>query len=306
MQFETIGYALADGIAIITLSRPDRMNAFTGQMMSEMIEVFDRIDADDAVRAVIVTGAGKAFCAGADLSGGADGFMASGKSEARHADGSFNYDSEAARDGGGRLTLRIFALQKPIIAAINGAAVGIGSTMTLPMDIRLASESARFGFVFARRGIVPEAASSWFLPRVVGISRALQWCYSGRIFGPQEALEGGLVQSIHPDEQLLDAARKIAREIADNTAAVSVSLTRQMLWRGLGMAHPMEAHRIDSRATLYLSQSANAREGVASFMEKRPADFPMRVSSDMPDFYPWWRDPPFALESPEQSGNDPS
>lgn len=292
MEFETIRYEVDAGIATLTLNRPDKLNAMTVPMMLEMIAAFDLVDADDEVRAVIVTGEGRAFCAGADLSGGSDGFMASG-ARARNPDGSFDYASEDARDGGGRLTLRIFQLQKPIIAAINGAAVGIGSTMTLPMDVRIASTAARFGFVFAKRGIVPEAASSWFLPRVVGISQALEWCYSGRIFDAQEALDGGLVRKLFAPEDLLPAARALATELTSDTAAVSVALTRQMLWRGLGMDHPMEAHKVDSRATLYLSQSPNAREGVASFLEKRAPQFPLKVSTDMPDFFPWWREREF-------------
>jgi enoyl-CoA hydratase/carnithine racemase len=289
MDYQTICYRVEDNIATITLNRPDKMNAFTTAMMHELIDAFDSIDADDQVRAVVVTGEGRAFCAGADISGGADGFVTEGDS-VHNPDGSLNYSSQAARDGGGRLTLRIFELKKPIIAAINGAAVGIGATMVLPMDIRLASENARFGFVFTRRGIVPEAASSYFLPRVAGISQALEWCYSGRVFDAAEALHGGLVSKILPPTELLAHAYALAREIADNAAPVSIALTRQMLWRGLGMDHPMEAHKIDSRGVLSRSNSADAQEGVASFLEKRPASFPDKVSSDMPDFYPWWDD----------------
>ncbi|HEY8604188.1 crotonase/enoyl-CoA hydratase family protein [Tsuneonella suprasediminis] len=293
MAYETIRYEVEDGIATLTLSRPEKMNAFTTGMLSEMLDALDRVDADDDVRALIVTGDGRAFCAGADISNGAGEFLTDGEESVRNADGSFNYSSPAARDGGGRLTLRLFELKKPVIAAVNGAAVGVGSTMLLPMDVRIASESARFGFVFAKRGIVPEAASSWFLPRVVGISQAARWCYSGRVFDAAEALSGGLVQSVVPQDELIPTARAIAQEFADQTAPVSIALTRQMLWKGLGMSHPMEAHRVDSRAILSRSLSEDAKEGVNAFLEKRPADFPMKVSTDMPDFYPWSQEPEY-------------
>jgi enoyl-CoA hydratase/carnithine racemase len=285
VDYEQIAYEVEDRIATITLDRPDKLNAFTSRMLQELLDVFDRIDADDDVRAVIVTGRGRGFCAGADLSSGAEAFNASerGRGDA----------IEGHRDGGGLATLRIFQCTKPVIAAINGPAVGVGITMTLPMDIRLASENARIGFVFARRGLVPEACSSWFLPRVVGISRAAEWVYTGRVFPASEALEGGLVRSLHPPEKLLDAARGIAREIADNTSAVSVALSRQMLWRMLGAEHPMEAHRIDSRAIYAMSPSADVREGVTSFLEKRKPQFTMRPSADLPDFHPWWEEPQF-------------
>lgn len=279
MNYETIRYQVEDGILTLTLHRPEKLNAFTGQMMQEMIDAFDRADADDEVRCIIVTGTGRAFCAGADLSAGGSTF---------DADARADRPGGLQRDGGGLLTLRIFELKKPIIAAVNGPAVGIGVTMTLPMDIRLASENARFGFVFARRGIVPEAASSYFLPRIVGINQALEWCFSGRVFPASEALQGGLVRSVHAQDELLPAARAIAREIADNTSAVSVALIRQMMWRMLGADHPMEAHKIDSRGIYYLGKSADAREGVEAFLEKRPARFPNRVSKDMPEFFPWW------------------
>lgn len=293
MEFEQIGYAVADGVATITLSRADKLNAFTGRMMAEMIAAFDLVDANDDVRAVIVTGAGRAFCAGADLSAGGATFdyADAGADSPVGPDGELRYGVERARDGGGRLTLRIFQCLKPVIAAINGAAVGVGATMTLPMDIRVASETARFGFVFARRGIVPEAASSWFLPRVVGISQALEWCYSGRVFDAAEAKAGGLVKEVVPADALLARATQIAREIADNTAPVSVALTRQMMWRGLGYQHPMEAHRVDSRAILSRGRSGDAREGVTSFLEKRAPAYPDRVSDAMPDFFPWWEEP---------------
>ena len=297
MAYETIKYEVADNILTLTLNRPDKLNAFTGQMMFEMIDAFDKADADDNVRAIIVTGEGRAFCAGADLSAGAKTFDYADREDRPEkqgtpvmANGEIDWSHESVRDGGGRLTLRIFESLKPVIGAINGAAVGVGVTMQLPMDIRLASEDAKFGFVFARRGIVPEACSSWFLPRVVGISQALEWTYSGRVFGADEALKGGLVRSLHKPADLLPAARAIAREIADNTAAVSVSLTRQMLWRMLGADHPMEAHKVDSRAIYARGASADAKEGVMSFLEKRPAVYPCKVSTDMPSFYPWWQE----------------
>jgi enoyl-CoA hydratase/carnithine racemase len=280
MDYEQIAYdvAAAEGTLTITLDRPDRLNAFTTRMMEELLDAFDRSDADDSVRAVIVTGRGRGFCAGADLgSGGA----------------TFEYPSQSAavhRDGGGRVSLRIFESTKPVIAAINGPAVGVGITMTLPMDIRMASTGAKMGFVFARRGIVPEACSTWFLPRVVGISQAMEWVATGRVFPAAEALEGGLVRSVHPPEELLPAARALAAEMAEGTSAVSIALARQMLWRMLGADHPMEAHKIDSRGIEAMGRSADAREGVESFLEKRPAHFPGRVSADMPAFYPWWQE----------------
>ncbi|MFT3977897.1 MAG: crotonase/enoyl-CoA hydratase family protein [Sphingomonas bacterium] len=292
MDYEQILYAAKDGIATITLHRPDKLNAFTARMMAELIHAFDRVDADDDVRAVIVTGAGRAFCAGADLSGGAKTFdyEKRGDESPVGPDGELRYSSESARDGGGRVTLRIFECLKPVIAAINGPAVGIGATMTLPMDIRIASDAARIGFVFARRGIVPEAASSYFLPRVVGISQALEWCYSGRVFDAAEAQRGGLVKEVVSGERLIARATELAREIADNTAPVSVALTRQMLWRGLGYSHPMDAHKVDSRAILSRGRSGDAKEGVTSFLEKRAPAYPDRVSKDMPDFVPWWEE----------------
>ncbi len=284
-NYEQIIYEVSDGVLTITLNRPDKLNAFTHTMMSEMIDAFDRADADDDIRAIIVTGAGRAFCAGADLSSGGNTF----DSDARD-----DRNSGLNRDGGGLLTLRIYESKKPVIGAINGPAVGIGVTMTLAMDIRLASDNAKFGFVFARRGIVPEACSSYFLPRVVGISQALQWCYSGSVFPASEALEGGLVRTLYNSDELLPAARAIALEIANNTSAISVSLTRAMMWRMLGADHPMEAHKIDSRGIYNLGRSADAREGVESFLEKRPAEFPGKVSSDMPEFYPWWEERQFS------------
>lgn len=285
MTYETILYDVQDGILTITLNRPDKLNAFTRQMMAELIDAFDKSDADDNVRAVVVTGAGRAFCAGADLSEGGRTFDSDARSDR---------ESGLGRDGGGRLTLRIFDSKKPVIAAINGAAVGIGITMTLAMDIRLASDDARVGFVFSRRGIVPEACSSWFLPRLVGISQALQWVYSGDVFPAEEALAGNLVKSLHSKDKLLEAAYDIARKIADNTSALSVTLCRQMFWKMLGADHPMEAHKIDSRGIYHLGRSGDAREGVQSFLEKRPAAFPGKVSKDLPEFYPWWQDRPFS------------
>lgn len=274
-----------DGIATITLNRPEKMNAYTRTMGQEIMAAMDDIDADDDVRAVIFTGAGeRAFCAGADLTPEGGGQIFSDGAEVE------SLSDERVRDGGGLLTLRLFESKKPLIAACNGVAVGVGSTMQLAMDIRLAADSARYGFVFARRGIVPEAASSWFLPRLVGISQALEWCYSGRVFGAEEARAGGLVRSIHSAGDLLDEARAIAREIADNTSAVSVSMTRAMMWRMMNADHPMEAHKIDSRAIYRLSRGKDAKEGIASFLEKRAPEYPGKVSEDMPDFYPWWEE----------------
>ncbi|MFN3254937.1 MAG: crotonase/enoyl-CoA hydratase family protein [Ilumatobacter sp.] len=286
MEYSEIIYDVSDHVATITLNRPERLNAFTGTMMNEMIDAFDRLDADDDVRAVIVTGAGRGFCAGADLGAGGATF-AKGGSDVQTKVG-------VPRDGGGMLTLRIFDSKKPVIGAINGAAVGVGVTMTLPMDIRIASEEAKFGFVFGRRGIVPEACSSWFLPRIVGISQAAEWCYSGRVFPAAEALHGGLVRSTHAPDELLPAARAIAADIAENAAPVSVALTRQMLWRMLGASHPMEAHRVDSRGILARGASADSKEGVESFLEKRPAQYSNRVSDELPDIFPDWADPEFA------------
>ena len=291
MATSDISTQVDEGILTITLDRPDKLNAFTGRMMFELIDAFDRADADDDVRVVVVTGAGRGFCAGADLSAGGSTFDVG----ARGADVGVGADEDGVeRDGGGRVSLRIFACTKPVIAAVNGPAVGVGATMTLPMDIRLASESARFGFVFTRRGVVPEACSSWFLPRVVGIAQAQEWVMTGRVFDAEEALRGGLVRSIHPPDELLPAAYAIAREVVENTAPVSVALSRQMLWRMLGADHPMEAHKVDSRGIVSRGASDDAREGVISFLEKRPAAFPMRVSDGMPDFYPWWDEPDFS------------
>jgi enoyl-CoA hydratase/carnithine racemase len=286
VEYSQIIYDVADQVATITLNRPDQLNAFTGVMMRELVDAFDRSDADDGVRAVVMTGAGRGFCAGADLSAGGETF-AKGGSDIQTKVG-------VPRDGGGIVSLRIYESTKPVIGAINGAAVGVGVTMTLPMDIRLASTAARFGFVFARRGIVPEACSSWFLPRVVGISQATEWVFTGRVFPASEALSAGLVRSVHEPDQLLAAAYELAQEIAQHTAPVSVALSRQMLWRMLGADHPMQAHRVDSRGIAQRGPSADAREGVVSFLEKRPAQFPVRVSDGLPAIFPDWTDPEFS------------
>jgi enoyl-CoA hydratase/carnithine racemase len=296
MTTDAVTTQLADHVLTVTLNRPDRLNAFNAPMMEALIRVFDQADRDDAVRAVVVTGAGRAFCAGADLSHGAKTFDYEArpdrpdKAAPRH-EGAIDWSDDSVRDGGGRVTLRMFNCLKPVIGAINGAAVGIGATMLLPMDVRLASETARFGFVFARRGITPEACSSWFLPRVVGISRALEWTLTGRVFDAAEALAGGLVRAVLPPDQLLPAAHALAREIADHAAPVSVALTRQMMWRMLGAAHPMEAHRIDSRAIYSRGAAADAKEGVTAFLDKRAAHFADRVSEDLPPWFPWWHEP---------------
>ena len=288
--FETILYDVEDGIATFTLNRPERLNAFTNQMMTDLIAAFDLTDADYAVKAVIVTGAGRGFCAGADLSGGADTFNRNTRQEIRRDESRVG---DVVRDGGGRLTLRIFDSLKPVIAAVNGAAVGVGATMQLAMDIRMASTEARYGFVFARRGLNPEAASSWFLPHLVGVQTALEWCYTGRVFPAAEAKEKGLVRSLHAPDELLPAARALAREIIDNTAPVSVAITRQMIWRMAGAAHPMEAHMADSRGIQLRGAQGDAREGVSSFLEKRPPAFPDKVSKDLPDIWPQWSAPTF-------------
>ncbi len=284
VDFETITYELRDHVATVTLNRPDRLNAFNRQMLADMVAMLDHTDADDDVRAIVVTGAGRGFCAGADLDAGGSTFDSSG--EGRSSD-------SVHRDGGGLLTLRIFESKTPIIAAINGPAVGVGVTMTLPMDIRLASDKARIGFVFSRRGIVPEAASSWFLPRLVGVSQALEWCYAGRVMDAQEAGDGGLVQVV-PHDDLLSKAHEIASEIATHAAPVSAALTRQMMWRGLTFDHPMQAHRADSRAIQALGAMADAKEGVESFLEKRDPEWKLKPSTDTPDLFPFVDDPEFS------------
>jgi enoyl-CoA hydratase/carnithine racemase len=283
MEFEQICTEVADRVLTITLNRPDRLNAWTATMGRELIAAFDRADADDEVRAVVVTGAGRGYCAGADLAGGGETF------DWRQREGT----GPVPRDNGGQFTLRVFECTKPVIAAINGPAVGVGATMTLPMDVRLAADDARIGFVFARRGIVPEACSSWFLPRIVGISRAMEWVATGRVFAAREALEAGLVRSLHPRDELLGAAYELAHEIADHAAPVSVALARRMLWTMLGAEHPMFAHRADSRGMFARGQSADAREGVMSFLEKRPPKFPDRVTDGLPELFPWWKPPAF-------------
>lgn len=282
MSERTVEVDLSEGILTLTLNRPERLNAFNARMLGELLTAFDEADRNDDVRVVLVTGAGRAFCAGADLGRGGTTF-----------DRSDTESIGSHRDGGGVLALRIFECRKPVIAAINGAAVGVGITMCLPMDVRLASERAKFGFVFVRRGIVPEAASSWFLPRIVGIGRALDWVVTGRVFPAAEALEGGLVSRVVPADGLLPAARSLAREVAENTSAVSVALSRQLLWRMLGADHPMEAHKLDSKGIFAMGQSPDAREGVASFLEKRPPRFGMKVTSHMPPFFPWWQERSF-------------
>jgi enoyl-CoA hydratase/carnithine racemase len=283
MDYETLLTDLDAGILTLTLNRPDRLNAFTQEMLDDLLDAFDEIDRNDEIRAAIVTGAGRGYCAGADLGRGS---------------GTFDHGDEGAgarhRDGGGLASLRIYDCKKPVIAAINGPAVGVGITMSLPMDIRIASVKAKFGFVFARRGIVPEACSSWFLPRVVGISQAMEWVATGRVFSAEEALAGGLVSRVVSHDELLPTARALAEEIAQNTGAVSVALSRQLMWKMLEADHPMEAHKLDSRAIYAMGQSPDSHEGVSSFLEKRPADFKMKVSSDMPDFFPWWKDRPFS------------
>lgn len=284
-EFSTFDYAVEDGVAVVTFSRPEQMNTFTGVTVNEMIALFDLTDADDSVRAVVVTGSGRAFCAGADLGRGGETFAGM-----RPHDVAVN---GVRRDGGGRVVLRIFASLKPVIAAVNGAAVGVGATMQLPMDARLASTTARFGFVFARRGITPEACSSWFLPRLVGVPTTLEWLYSGRVFDAQEAFDKGLVQSLHEPGQLVDAAIARARAMTAESAPVSIALSRQLVWQSLGLTHPMATHRLDSRAIQARGSSADAREGITAFLEKREAHFPDRVSADMPDVFPWSAEPEF-------------
>ncbi len=325
-QLEQLTYAVEDRIATITLNRPDTLNAFTSRMVHEMVACLDETDADDDVRAVIITGAGRGFCAGADMSSGEDTFEktsgpydpasrsdqrreqeasgvrpnpASGERSSRsdHAieqeASGVRPDNKRARDGGGIVSLRMFNSLKPLIAAVNGPAAGVGATMLLPMDVRIASTTSKFGFVFTQRGIVPEACSSWFLPRVVGISQALEWCYRGDVFGPEEALAGGLIKSIHEPDDLMAAARTIATQIAESTSSISISMTRQLLWRMLGAAHPMEAHQVESAAVPQLGSMADAKEGVTSFFEKRPAEFTLGPSKDMPAVFPWFTDPEF-------------
>jgi enoyl-CoA hydratase/carnithine racemase len=288
-SYSEIDYLVADRVATITLSRPDQLNAFTQVMRDELIDAFDQADSDDDVRAVVVTGRGRAFCAGADLSGGGDTFNA----DRRQPSGAAAETIDGVpRDGGGKVSLRVAACLKPVIAAINGPAVGVGITMTLPMDIRLAADTAKFGFVFSRRGLAMEAASSWFLPRVVGISQALEWVATGRVFDAEEARRGGLVARTYPAGELLPAAYALAGEIADNTSAVAVAVSRQLMWRMLGADSPWEAHRLDSRGIYLLGRAPDAAEGVTAFLEKRRPRFPMQVGSDLPDLGPRWPEPP--------------
>jgi enoyl-CoA hydratase/carnithine racemase len=288
MDLTTIEYGVDDGVATITLNRPDRLNAFTVEMMSDLVSAFDEADGDDGVRVVIVTGKGRAFCAGADLGSGVSTFD--------HGEGGSRPGRQAPRDAGGIVALRIFRCQKPVIAAINGPAVGAGATLTLPMDIRLMADTARMGFVFGARGIVPESASAWFLPRIVGINQALEWCLTARVFPASEALAAGLVRSVHPADELLGAARGLAAEIARSVAPVSAGITRQMLWRMLCADHPMEAHRVDSLAIAQTGRMADAAEGITSFLEKRPARWKLRPSVDTPDWYPSWVEPRYDVE----------
>jgi enoyl-CoA hydratase/carnithine racemase len=275
-DYEQIRYDVDGHVLTVTLDRPDKLNAFTPVMKRELIDALDRADADDDVRAVIVTGAGRAFCAGADLSGGGETF------DVKRRGGTVD---EAPRDGGGEVSLRIYEMRKPVIGAINGPAVGVGITMTLPMDVRLASDTAKFGFVFTRRGIVPEAASTWFLPRLVGPSQAAEWLLTGRVFRAEEALAGGLVRSVHEGDDLLGIARALAREIADNAAPVSVALARQLMWRGLAFDSPYRSHVADSRAMHATGMATDVREGIESFLEKRAPAFPGLVSGDVPDVF---------------------
>lgn len=284
---------LEDKILTVTFNRPEVLNAFGGDMSAAFIEALDLADADDGIRAVILTGTGRAFCAGADLSKGADTFDYDAQGRGAGKADEVDWSDERVRDGGGHLTLRLFKSLKPIISAINGPAVGMGATITLATDLRLASEKARFGFVFSRRGLVPEACSTWFLPRAVGIQKTLEWCYSGRVFGAQEALDAGLVRSLHKPDDLIPDARELAREIADNASPVAVATMRQMVWHLSAAPHPMEAHKIDSKAIYALGQGPDVKEGVSSFLEKRPPQFSSSVASDMPPVYPWWDEPKY-------------
>lgn len=305
ITLQDISLAVADGIATITLQRPEALNAFTDRMEIELIEAFDRCDRDDAVRAVVLTGAGRAFCAGMDLSQSTetfDSWRSTDGPEGPTAGPPGSGGVHMRRDGGGRVVLRMFEMHKPVIAAINGHAVGVGITMTLAADIRVAADDAKMGFVFNRRGLVPESCSSWFLPRVVPMQCALEWVLTGRVFPAQEALDTGLVRSLHPRAELLDVAYGLAREIADNTAQVSVALARQMLWRMLGADHPMTAHEVETHALNLRGVSGDAKEGISSFLEKRPARFPDTVSQELPDVFarlphPAYREPSLTEES---------
>ncbi len=283
--YEHIELEIADGIATIWMNRPDKMNAFTELMRYEIIDALDHTDADDDVRAVIFTGRGRAFCAGADLSSG-EGTFSRGGSDIMGRNG-------VPRDGGGTVSLRIFDSKKPVIGAINGAAVGVGVTMTLPMDIRLASTAAKFGFVFSRRGIVPEAASSWYLPRLVGISQAMEWVASGEVFPAEEAMAGGLIRSVYEPDDLLPAAYALARTLTESSSAVSIAVARKMMWRMLGADHPMAAHKVDSRGILERGRSEDVKEGITSFFEKRAPQFPDKVSDGLGTIFSDWDDPTY-------------
>ena len=283
-NLETVRTEVRENSLIIYLSREERMNAFTLTMQQEIVKVLDDAEENDDIKAIIFTGDGKAYCAGADLSSGGDTFdNRKGREKT----------NDVVRDSGGLLTLRLFKCKKPLIAAVNGAAVGIGATMLLPMDTRICSDQARFGFVFAKRGIVPEAASSWFLPRLIGINKALELCYTGKVISAEEAKEIRLVSEILNQDKLIDRALEIAKEFTAESSQISIALTRQMMWRMLGADDPMEAHKIDSRAVFELGQSREAIEGVNSFLEKRPPSFPGKVSKDMPSFFPWWDEKEF-------------
>ncbi|ROH86430.1 enoyl-CoA hydratase [Stagnimonas aquatica] len=294
-DYNTLDYAVADGILTLTLNRPEQMNAFTVEMANELVAAFDRASEDDAVRAIVVTGAGKAFCAGMDLSKPGNVFGLDESQRPTLDDMRTRLEDPAIHDGvrdtGGRVTLAIYRCKKPVIGAINGAAVGIGATMTLAMDVRLASEKARIGFVFGKIGIVPEACSSWFLPRIVGISQALEWVLSADILSADEARAGGLVKAVVAPDQLLPEAYKLARKFVEHRSPVAVALARQMLYRNSAQAHPIEAHRVDSLAMFYTSLG-DGKEGVRSFLEKRAPDYASRASTDLPPFYAdWAREP---------------
>lgn len=292
MTYQTLDYRVEDGILTLKLNRPEQMNAFTVQMAHELIHAFERASDDDEVRAIVVTGQGKAFCAGMDLSKEGNVFGLDESQRPANQDMSERLDTPEIRDGirdtGGRVTLAIYACKKPVIAAINGAAVGIGATMTCAMDVRLASTKARIGFVFGRLGIVPEACSSWFLPRLVGISQALEWCLSADIFGAEEAKTCGFVKAVYEPEELLPKAYELARKFSQNRSPVAVALTRQMLYRNSAQPSPLDAHRADSLAMFYTS-IGDGKEGVQAFLEKRDAAFKGKAS-EMPAFYPWWKE----------------
>jgi len=295
VKFDELKFEIENEIAIVTLNRPDKLNAITAHMVDELIAAIDRIDADDGIRAAIFTGAGRAFCAGYDLSSGTDTFdSADMKDSPVRSDGTIDYSKETARDAGGILTMRMFRCLKPLIGAINGACVGMGVTIMLPMDIRLASDTAKFGLPFTRRGVIPESASSYFLPKIVGISKALEWTFKANIFPAEEAKAAGLVSDLYPEGEVLAAAKDMAKTFVDGTSPVSIALSRQMLWEGAGMSHPMEAHRIDSRGVVNRGRSDDVKEGVTAFLEKRPPEFPERVSDGMPDYYPWGAEPKYS------------